>query len=77
VHDRSVVNIYAGFRSATDVLAGRGEAKQPEVVATQEHFVLGIRLSLDGASVYPLAASELATMTGVSDAAPWPPATAK
>jgi hypothetical protein len=77
MHDRSVVNTYAGFRSVTDVLVGWDEAKQSEVVSTKEHFVRGIKLSLDGASVYPPAAGELATLTGVSDAAPWPQAAKK
>ncbi|MFG1602853.1 hypothetical protein [Actinoplanes sp. NPDC049265] len=70
--DRSVVNTYAGFRSVTDVLVGWDEAKQSEVVSTGEHFVRGIRLSLDGTSAYPPADGELAKITGISDAAQWP-----
>ncbi|GIF02222.1 hypothetical protein Ari01nite_96860 [Paractinoplanes rishiriensis] len=72
MQDRSVVNTYAGFRSVTDVLVGWDETAQSEVVSTGEHFVRGIKLTLDGASVYPPASSELATITGISDAAPWP-----
>lgn len=71
--DRSVVNTYAGFRSVTDILVGWDEANLREVVSTGEYFVRGIKLLLDGASNYPAAASELATITGVSDAKVWTP----
>lgn len=78
MQDRSVVNTYAGFRSVTDILVGWDEDARSEVVSTQEHFVRGVKLTLDGASVYPPAAGELARITGISDAEPWPrPATAE
>ncbi|NWF28243.1 hypothetical protein HW130_18545 [Streptomyces sp. PKU-EA00015] len=73
MQDRSVVNTYAGFRSVTDVLVGWDNVNQKEIVSTGEHFVRGIKLTLDGSSNYPAAASELATITGVSDAKVWTP----
>lgn len=72
-HERSVVNTYAGFRSVKDILVGWNEATSSEVVSASEHFVRGIKLELDGASNYPDAAGELATITGVSDAKVWTP----
>ncbi|MEU3265111.1 hypothetical protein [Streptomyces bacillaris] len=73
MQDRSVVNTYAGFRSVTDILVGWDQANEKEIVSTGEHFVRGIKLQLDGASDYPAAGSELATITGVSDAKVWTP----
>ena len=73
MQDRSVVNTYAGFRSVTDVLVGWDAVNEKEIVSTGEHFVRGIKLTLDGASNYPAASSELATITGVSDAKVWTP----
>ncbi|MGW3336203.1 hypothetical protein ACWDCL_01815 [Streptomyces sp. NPDC001009] len=73
MQDRSVVNTYAGFRSVTDVLVGWDQANEKEIVSTQEHFVRGIKLQLDGKSDYPAAGSELALITGVSDAKVWTP----
>ncbi|MFI6275945.1 hypothetical protein [Streptomyces sp. NPDC050988] len=73
MQDRSVVNTYAGFRSVPDVLVGWDQANEKEIVSTQEHFVRGIKLTLDGKSDYPAAGSELATITGVSDAKVWTP----
>ncbi|WJN63342.1 major head protein [Streptomyces phage phiScoe55] len=73
MQDRSVVNTYAGFRAVTDVLVGWDEANQKEIVSASEHFVRGIKLTLDGSSNYPAAASELATITGISDAKVWTP----
>lgn len=69
--DRSVVNCYYGFRDVKDVLVGWDEANKTEVVSTSEYFVRGVKLLLDGASDYPAAAGELATLTGVSDADVW------
>ncbi|WP_327431422.1 hypothetical protein [Streptomyces sp. NBC_01236] len=73
MQDRSVVNTYAGFRSVPDVLVGWDQANEKEIVSTQEHFVRGIKLTLDGKSDYPAASGELATITGVSDAKVWTP----
>ncbi|MFE2988628.1 hypothetical protein [Streptomyces sp. NPDC059262] len=73
MQDRSVVNTYAGFRSVTDILVGWDQTNEKEVISSQEHFVRGIKLQLDGKSDYPAAASELATITGVSDAKVWTP----
>ncbi|WP_239146746.1 hypothetical protein [Streptomyces sp. SID10815] len=73
LQDRSVVNVYNGFRSVTDILVGWDDATEKEVISTQEHFVRGIKLTLDGKSDYPEAAGELATITGVSDAKVWTP----
>ncbi|MFD7738052.1 hypothetical protein [Kitasatospora sp. NPDC059800] len=74
LQDRSVVNTYNGFRSVTDILVGWDDAAEKEVISSQEHFVRGIKLTLDGKSDYPAAASELAKITGVSDAKVWTPA---
>ncbi|MEU2854147.1 phage major capsid protein [Streptomyces syringium] len=73
LQDRSVVNVYNGFRSVTDVLVGWDEKAEKEIISSGEHFVRGIRLTLDGKSDYPEAASELAKITGVSDAKTWTP----
>ena len=70
--DRSVVNTFAGFRTLSDPLVGVDGAGA-EFVSVGEHFVRGIKLTLDGASNYPAAASELALITGVSDASVWTP----
>lgn len=73
MQDRSVVNTYAGFRSVTDVLVGWDNANGKEIVSTFEHFVRGVKLTLDGASTYPNVAAapgtatrELADITGIS-----------
>lgn len=73
MQDRSVVNTYVGTRSVKDVLVGYDEANRREVVSEGEHFVRGVKLSLTGASDYPAADGELATITGVSDASVWRP----
>ena len=64
--DRSIVNTYAGFRSVKDVLLGWDDVNKVEVVSAAEYFVRGVKLILDGASVYPAAGSELATITGIN-----------
>ncbi|MCJ0870262.1 hypothetical protein [Streptomyces sp. AP-93] len=74
LQDRSVVNTYNGFRSVTDVLVGWDDVAEKEIISSQEHFVRGIKLQLDGKSDYPAAASELAKITGISDAKVWTPA---
>lgn len=71
--DRSVVKTFPGFRSVKDVLVGYDEATKQEFVVPGEHFVRGIKLTLDGASDYPAAASDLAKATQVSDARVWTP----
>lgn len=71
MHDRSVVNTYAGFQTVKDVLVGWNGTS--EVVSTSEYLVRAIKLHLDSTSDYPAAASELATITGVSDASVWTP----
>lgn len=63
--DRSVVNTWAGFDTVTDVLRGIGSDGN-EVVSTGEYFVRGVKLTLDGASVYPESGSEVETITGVT-----------
>ncbi|MFF4528176.1 hypothetical protein ACFY1P_02790 [Streptomyces sp. NPDC001407] len=68
MQDRSVVNTYAGFRSVPDILVGWDAAKEKEVISSEQHFVRGIKLTLDGKSDYPEVGSELATITGVSAA---------
>ncbi|EFL15329.1 hypothetical protein [Streptomyces sp. C] len=74
MQDRSVVNTYAGFQTVKDVLVGWDQANGKEVISTSEHFVRGIKLKLDDKSDYPAAGSELAVITGVSDAKVWTPA---
>ncbi|MGW2539677.1 hypothetical protein ACWC5I_02080 [Kitasatospora sp. NPDC001574] len=74
LQDRSVVNTYNGFRSVSDILVGWDDVAEKEIISTQQHFVRGIKLTLDGKSDYPAAASELAKITGVSDARVWTPA---
>lgn len=71
MHDRSVVNSYAGFQTVKDVLVGWNGTS--EVVSTSEYLVRAIKLKLDASSDYPAAASELATITGISDASVWTP----
>ncbi|WP_394615888.1 hypothetical protein JNUCC0626_40160 [Lentzea sp. JNUCC 0626] len=73
MQDRSVVNTYAGTRDVKDVLVGWDAANKTEIVSAGEHFVRGIKLKLDGSSDYPPAASELAKITGISDARVWTP----
>jgi hypothetical protein len=71
--DRSVVKTFPGFRSVKDVLVARDADTKQEFVVPGEHFVRGIRLSLDGASDYPEVGSDLAKATGVSAAKVWTP----
>lgn len=70
---RSVVNTSAGFRSATDVLVRLGPGDSKEIVWTGEHFDQSIKLTLGGSSNHPAAASERATITGISPAQVWTP----
>jgi len=51
--DRSTCDTYVGFSEVTDVLAGWADAKEREVISGYEHFLKGIKIVLDGASVYP------------------------
>lgn len=71
--DRSVVDCYYGFRHVTDLLVGWNETTKSEVISTDEHFVRGVKLTLGGTSEYPEDGSELADITGVSDANAWGP----
>ncbi|UZJ23710.1 hypothetical protein RHODO2019_10870 [Rhodococcus antarcticus] len=73
MQDRSVVNTYAGFREVKDLLVGWDETNQKEVISTSEHLVRAIKLTLDGSSDYPAATSDLAVITGISDASVWTP----
>lgn len=70
--DRSVVNTYAGFRSIIDPLVGV-DGSNNEFVSTTEHFVRCVKLTLGGTSVYPLAAGELGTISGVTATKAWTP----
>lgn len=71
--DRSVVKTFPGFRSVKDVLVARDVTTKQEYVVPGEHFVRGIKLTLDGSSDYPAAGSDLAKATGISDAKVWTP----
>ena len=73
MEDRSVVNTYVGFREVKDVIVGWDGVNETEVISAGEHFVRGIKLTVDGSSDYPAAASELATITGITDASVWTP----
>ena len=73
LQDRSILNTYAGTRYIDDVLVGWDNANNIERVSAGQHFVRGIKLLLDGSSNYPAAASELAQITGISDAKVWTP----
>lgn len=73
MQDRSVVNTYAGFQDVKDTLVGWNQATEREFVSDGQHFVRGIALELDGASDYPAASSELARITGVTEASVWTP----
>jgi hypothetical protein len=66
--DRSTFMTYTGFRNITDLLTyfvedsnGLGQEK----MSLEPHFVRGIKLSLDGPTVYPEAGSDLAVATGI------------
>lgn len=74
LQDRSVVNTYWGVRAVDDILVGWDDANNVEVVSEARHFVRGVKLTLGGTnSVYPVDGGELATITGVSNAAAWSP----
>lgn len=71
--DRSTFMTYTGFRNVTDILtyfveeadANTGNPRGLEKQTVNPHFVRGIKLSLDGPTVYPAAGSELALATGI------------
>lgn len=70
--DRSTFMTYTGFRNITDLLTyfvevdGVGGAKLGiEQQTANPHFVRGIKLSLDGETIYPASGDELATATGI------------
>jgi hypothetical protein len=67
--DRSVFMTYTGFRNVTDLLTyfvedsnGLGQEK----MTVDPHFVRGIKLQLDGPTVYPAVGSELDLATGIN-----------
>lgn len=60
--DRSIVNTYAGFDHVKDLLVGYDGGNNVEVLTQNEHFVRGIKLTLDGASTYVDPASDLGTV---------------
>lgn len=71
MYDRQIVDTWSGMRSVSDLLAGWDPKGGPEnlgqeIVSAQEYFVRGVKLTLEGASVYPEKSSELAKITGVS-----------
>jgi len=71
--DRSVVKTFPGFRSVKDVLVAHDEATKQEFIVPGEHFVRGVKLTLDGSSNYPEAGSDLAKATGISSDKLWTP----
>lgn len=70
MYDRQVTDTWSGMRYVEDVLVGWDPAGSgglgAEVVSTNEYFVRGVKLTLDGTSTYPAAASELDTITGIN-----------
>ena len=71
MHDRSVVNSYAGFQTVKDVLVGwNGTSRSSRPPSTSSARSSS---SSTPAPDYPAAASELATITGISDASVWTP----
>lgn len=69
LRDRSVVSTYYGFDEVTDVVRYWDADTGQEKVSTEEYFVRGVKLTLDGTSSYPEAGSELDVATGVTPAA--------
>ncbi len=77
LYDRQVVDIWSGMRVVEDVLVGWDPAGSgglgAEKISEYEHFVRGVKLTLDGTSTYPLLtadggdakSNELATITKV------------
>jgi len=77
-HDRSTVDTYVGTSHTTDVFLRFDTEILPgdtthkgEVVGTEDHFVRGIKLTLDGRSAGPAANSAFALDTGVSESVLW------
>jgi hypothetical protein len=60
--DRSLVNTYYGYTHVKDLLVGYNSANKIEVLTTNDHFVRGIKLQLDGASTYPASGSDLGSV---------------
>lgn len=71
--DRAIVKTFPGFRSVLDTLVARDAITKQEYVVPGQHFVRGIKLTLDGSSTYPDAGSDFALATGISDAKTWTP----
>lgn len=70
--DRSVIATYPGFRTVKDFLVYQDGDPEDNTVAgsekvtEDEHFVRGIKLELNGTSVYPEEGDELAIATGLT-----------
>lgn len=68
--DRSIFNLYKGFRNVTDILVGK-DAAGLSFVSEYEHFVRAFKLELDGVDVLPdpdgddAKATELGQITGL------------
>lgn len=70
VTDRQLVNTWYGFRRMDkDVLTIWDESREQEVVAEDEVFVRGVKLTLDGTSSYPTTGSTVGKATGLTT--PW------
>lgn len=72
--DRSIFNLYKGFREVSDVLVGRDATDQP-FVSQYEHFVRAFKLTLNGSDNLPNPdgddekQTELGNITGIWGAA--------
>lgn len=73
--DRSIFNTYKGFRHVQDSLVGK-DAEGQSFVSVDQHFVRAIELRLDGTDALPATGSELANITGISEATTPDPAPA-
>jgi hypothetical protein len=71
--DRSVVNLYPGFRTVEDVLVARDAVTNQEYVLADEYFVRGVKLTLAGAPTYPVEGTDLANATGIHNGQAWTP----
>lgn len=79
VKDRSLVDTYSGAHHVTDMFLPKSvftEESTPQSIEVEDlkpYFVRGVKLTLDGESVYPSASekADLVAETGISDAKAW------
>lgn len=73
MEERAFVDTWCGTRPVYDFLTGYDSANNIALISEDPHFLRAIKVKLDGSSDYPAASSELAELTGLSDAAVWTP----